>query len=71
MGQELAEEIMTLIYLGREFRRLGLALFYQPPTYKPVLWRGIIQALERGETVTLRPANATERAWARELARAA
>jgi len=58
---------MTLVYLG-EFKRLGLALFYQPPTYKPVRWLEIVQALERGETVTLRPANETERAWAREQA---
>lgn len=61
---------MTLVYLG-EFKRLGLALFYQPPTYKPVRWCEIVQELRRGETVTLRPANATERAWARERAREA
>jgi len=61
---------MIIIYIGGEFRKLRLPLFYQPPSYKPVPWREVEQALERGETVTLRPANATERAWARELAAA-
>jgi hypothetical protein len=61
---------MTLVYIGKAYHKLRLPLFYQPPTYKSVPWREIIHALEEGQTVTLRPANAVERAWARELARA-
>jgi len=62
---------MIIIYIGGEFRKLRLPLFYRPPRYKAVPWRDFIAMLERGETVTVRPANAIERAWAWELARAA